>query len=74
MDGLDRIYEQANFIPSWPMLNIPFYGLFEWNSIVKGVLDAFELLTWTNAINVVNPLAPVEWGLITYKQDAAAAN
>ena len=51
-----------------------FFGLFDLNSILKGFVDAAILLTWTNVIDVVNPLVPVEWGFVTYKADAAAAN
>jgi len=39
---------------------------------LKAVINACELLTWTNAINVENPLMPVEWGFITFKAPEGA--
>ena len=69
MKGIMKIYQEANFAPD--IMPVSFFGLFNLNNILKGMLDACMLLTWTNAINVPNTLAPVEWGFITYKDGAA---
>ena len=69
MKGISALYDQAGFMPSFT----PFFGLFGMSNILKGVLDACNLLTWTNAINVPNPLAPVEWGFVTFTDPNAAA-
>ena len=62
-------YDEANYLPDTGI----FFGLGSLPNIVKGLIDAMILLTWTNAINVENPIAPVEWGFISYKKDASGA-